>query len=57
VSVDEAGDRTRMRMSTDTLDWAALAVGAVGADFTVVAPDELGAHLRGWGERFVRSTG
>jgi predicted DNA-binding transcriptional regulator YafY len=57
VSVDEAGEGCRMRMSTDSLDWAALAVGAVGADFTVVGPAELGAHLRGWGERFVRSTG
>jgi len=57
VSVDPAGDGCRMRMSTDSLDWAALAVGAVGADFTVVAPEELGPHLRAWGQRFVRSTG
>jgi predicted DNA-binding transcriptional regulator YafY len=57
VSVEEAGDGCRMRMSTDSLDWAALAVGAVGADFTVVAPEELGSHLRSWGQRFVRSTG
>src|SRR6478736_5640896 len=56
VSVEEAGAGCRMRMSTDSLDWAALAVGATGAEFTIVTPDELGAHLRGWGERFVRST-
>jgi hypothetical protein len=43
-------------MRTDSLDWAALAVGAAGAEFTVVTPEELGAHLRGWGERFVRAT-
>jgi predicted DNA-binding transcriptional regulator YafY len=57
VSVEEADEGCRMRMSTDSLDWAALAVGAVGADFTVVAPEELGPHLRAWGQRFVRSTG
>ena len=56
ASVEEAGAGCRMRMSADSLDWAALAVGAAGAEFTVVSPDELGAHLRGWGERFVRST-
>ena len=39
----------RMRMSTDSLDWAALAVGAVGADFTVVAPAELRAAPAGVG--------
>ena len=56
VSVEEAGAGCRIRMSTDSLDWAALAVGAAGAEFTVVTPEELGAHLRGWGERFVRAT-
>jgi predicted DNA-binding transcriptional regulator YafY len=57
VSVEEAGEgRCRMRMSTDSLDWAALAVGSVRAEFTVVTPEELGAYLRGWGERFVRAT-
>jgi predicted DNA-binding transcriptional regulator YafY len=57
VTVEEAGEgRCRMRMSTDSLDWAALAVGSVPAEFTVLAPEELGAYLRGWGERFVRAT-
>src|SRR6476646_2298546 len=42
VSVEEAGAGCRIRMSTDSLDWAALAVGAAGAEFTVVTPEELG---------------
>jgi hypothetical protein len=49
VSVEEAGAGCRIRMSTDSLDWAALAVGAAGAEFTVVSPDELGAHLEAGG--------
>jgi predicted DNA-binding transcriptional regulator YafY len=57
ASVEEVDEGCcRMRMSTDSLDWAALAVGTVGAEFTVVAPAELGAHLQEWGERFVRAT-
>ena len=43
-------------MSTDALDWVALAVGSVEAEFTVISPPELREHLRGWGERFVRAT-
>lgn len=58
VEVEEAGERRcRMQMRTDSLDWAALAVGALAADFTVVSPPALREHLRGWGERFVRAAG
>ena len=58
VTVEEAGERRcRMRMSADSLDWAALAVGALAADFTVVSPPELREHLRQWGERFARAVG
>jgi hypothetical protein len=46
-----------MRMSTDSLDWAALAIGAMEAEFTVVSPPALVEHLRRWGERFVRAAG
>jgi predicted DNA-binding transcriptional regulator YafY len=56
VSVEEAGEgHCRMRMSTDSLDWAALAVGSVGAEFTVVSPPELRALVGEWGERFARA--
>ena len=58
AQVEEAGDgRCRLRMSTDSLDWAAFAVGAVGAECTVVSPPELRELLRAWGERFVRAAG
>ena len=58
VGVEEAGEgRCRMRMSTDSLDWAALAVGALDADFAVVSPPALREHLRRWGERFARASG
>jgi predicted DNA-binding transcriptional regulator YafY len=56
VSVEEAGEgRCRMRMSTDSLEWAALAVGSVAAEFRVVGPPALREHLRAWGRRFTRA--
>ena len=58
VTVEDAGEgRSRMRMNTDSLDWAAFAVGALEAEVTVVSPPELRAHLRRWGGRFVRAAG
>ena len=58
VNVEEVGEgRCRMRMSADSLDWAALAVGALDAEFEVVSPPALREHLRRWGERFVRAAG
>jgi predicted DNA-binding transcriptional regulator YafY len=57
ADVEEVGEeRCRLRMSTDSLDWAALAVGALDADFTVVSPPALRAHLGRWGERFARAS-
>lgn len=47
--------RCRLRMSTDSLDWPAMALGSVGAEFTVVSPPELLVHLRDWAERFGRA--
>lgn len=43
-------------MNVDSLDWPAMVLGALGADFTVRAPDELAAYIRGMGERFTRAT-
>src|SRR4029079_1358634 len=41
VTVEEVDDRRcRLRMTTDSLDWALLALGATGADFAVVGPAE-----------------
>jgi predicted DNA-binding transcriptional regulator YafY len=52
---EDGPDRCRLRMETDVLDWAALVLGAVRADFTVVAPDELGDLLAEWSQRFARA--
>jgi predicted DNA-binding transcriptional regulator YafY len=48
-------DRCRIRMSTDSLDWACTALGMLGADFHVVRPSALVAHLADWSERFQRA--
>ena len=54
---DDGPDRCRLRMETDTLDWAALVLGAVRAEFTVVAPDELRTLVGEWARRFGRAAG
>ena len=48
-------DRCRVRMTSDSLDWPALALGVVRADFEVVTPPELVDHIREWGLRFTRA--
>jgi predicted DNA-binding transcriptional regulator YafY len=54
--VEDAGrGRSRLTMATDALDWAALVLGAVRAEFTVVAPDELRALVGEWSARFARA--
>ena len=50
-------DRCRVAMSTDSLDWAALLLGASGAELSEVSPPELLEHLRGWVGRFSRAVG
>jgi len=46
--------RSLLRMTTDSLDWPTMLLGALGAEFEVVAPAELAAQVREWGERFRR---
>jgi predicted DNA-binding transcriptional regulator YafY len=56
--VEEVGQgRCRLLMSVESLDWPALVVGSVGAEFTVVSPPELRALVGEWGERFGRAGG
>jgi predicted DNA-binding transcriptional regulator YafY len=58
AAIEEIDDATcSLRMTSDSLDWPALALGSTGADFDVVAPPELVEHLRGWARRFTRATG
>jgi predicted DNA-binding transcriptional regulator YafY len=55
-SVEEIDDdHCRLRMDTDVLDWPAMALGAVGADFDVVSPPELVEYVGAWGRRFARA--
>jgi predicted DNA-binding transcriptional regulator YafY len=56
ATVEELGpERCRVRMEPDDLSWPALALGMVGAEFTVVSPPELGDLLAEWGGRFARA--
>ena len=50
------GDRCRLRASIDALEWPAMALGMLGADFEVRSPPELVGYLHEWGERFTRAT-
>jgi predicted DNA-binding transcriptional regulator YafY len=54
---DLPGARCRLRMTTDSLDWAALALGTCGAELSEVGPPELVALLRDWAGRFSRADG
>lgn len=49
-------DQCRLQMTSDSLHWPAMALGATGAEFEVVSPPELLDHLREWAERFGRAT-
>ena len=50
------GERCRLLMTANTLDWPTLALGAVGAEFEVLSPPELIEQIREWGERFNRAS-
>jgi predicted DNA-binding transcriptional regulator YafY len=52
----DAENRCVLRMSVDNLDWAALALGSLRADFEVVAPRELLDLVREWGARFSQAS-
>jgi predicted DNA-binding transcriptional regulator YafY len=53
---DIDGGNCLLRMTSDSLDWPTMALGAAGADFEVVSPAELVAHVRDWACRFSRAT-
>jgi predicted DNA-binding transcriptional regulator YafY len=50
------GERTRLELGADSLEWAAGFLAGLGADFRVIRPDELRAQLRGLAERLARAT-
>lgn len=45
----------RLRMAVDTLDWPAMALGAIGADFDILTPPEFTDYVRDWSRRFARA--
>ncbi len=47
--------RCRVEMAADQLEWPAMAMGALGAEFIVLEPAELRSYLRDWSERFARA--
>jgi predicted DNA-binding transcriptional regulator YafY len=52
-TVEDMGDgRSRLRMTSDSMDWPALALGALGSEFEVLSPPEMVDHLRDWARRF-----
>jgi predicted DNA-binding transcriptional regulator YafY len=44
-----------LRMTTDNLDWPAMALGSLGIDFTVRSPAELLDHVHRWAALFARA--
>ncbi|MDG3015707.1 YafY family protein [Speluncibacter jeojiensis] len=57
ATVDEGERRCRVRIDADSFDWAALALGTVGAPFRVEGPTEFVALLRDWSARFADAAG
>ncbi|MCT2584461.1 helix-turn-helix transcriptional regulator [Actinophytocola gossypii] len=47
-------DRCHVHMTSDSLDWPAMAFGSIGAEFRVVRPPELVDLFREWAGRFSR---
>ena len=57
ATIEDLGNgQCRVDMVTDTLEWPMLALGVAGAEFEVLAPPELVAHVHEWGARFERAT-
>ncbi|TNC24888.1 helix-turn-helix transcriptional regulator [Amycolatopsis alkalitolerans] len=52
-AIDET--HTRVRVTTDSLEWPLMALGVVDAEFRVVSPPELRDRVRDWGARFGRA--
>jgi predicted DNA-binding transcriptional regulator YafY len=49
-------DSCLLRMTTAALDWPAMVLGSLGAEFEVISPPQLVEHLRDWAARFTRAT-
>ena len=49
--------RSRVHLTTDSLDWVVMALGLLDADFQVLSPPELLRQIHDWGARFTRARG
>ncbi len=55
-TVEDIDDQScRLRIASDSFDWPAMALGAVGADFDVVSPPEFVDYISEWGHRFTHA--
>jgi predicted DNA-binding transcriptional regulator YafY len=52
---EEEPRRCRVRMRSDALEWPAMALGSLRAEFTVLGPPELVEQLREWSDLFARA--
>ncbi|SFQ49919.1 Predicted DNA-binding transcriptional regulator YafY, contains an HTH and WYL domains [Amycolatopsis arida] len=52
---DVDGERCRVLMTVESLEWAIIALGVIEADFHVLDPPELLDRVRDWGVRFARA--
>jgi predicted DNA-binding transcriptional regulator YafY len=57
AELTEEGECTRLELGADSLEWAAALLAGLGADFTVVRPAELRAHVGELGARLARAAG
>ncbi len=51
----DGDDACIVRMTTDSFDWPAMALGSTGADFDVLSPPELAGYIGEWSARFARA--
>ncbi|SOD62558.1 Predicted DNA-binding transcriptional regulator YafY, contains an HTH and WYL domains [Streptomyces zhaozhouensis] len=49
-------ERSLVRMTVDSLEWAVMCLGSTGAEFRVVRPPALHAAVAAWATRFARAT-
>jgi predicted DNA-binding transcriptional regulator YafY len=56
AELEPDGERTRLRLRSDSLEWPAGVLAGLGADFEVVRPDELREHLARLAERLTAAS-
>lgn len=58
ATAEDRGDGSCLaRIDADSLDWAAMALGSLGVEFTVLSPPALVDLLQDWSARFSRAAG